>query len=68
MTGADYPDMEPDLIECWSCHGDGVVYSCFEEYACVDPESGCDQCERRCDVCHKKGGSAPSPFSDEDTL
>ena len=36
---------------CWQCGGDGVVYDCFEEYACIDPEGGCDMCERRCDVC-----------------
>ncbi len=36
---------------CWNCGGDGVVYDCFEEYACIDPESGCDQCMTRCDVC-----------------
>lgn len=42
-------------LECYECHGDGVTYSCFEEFACVDPESGCDDCERRCDICEGKG-------------
>lgn len=36
---------------CWQCGGEGYIYNCFEEYACVDPESGCDLCMRRCDVC-----------------
>lgn len=43
-------------IDCWQCAGEGVIYSCFEEYACVDPESGCDECESRCDICRGKGG------------
>lgn len=37
--------------ECWNCSGDGFYYDCFEEYACIDPEGGCDLCMRRCDVC-----------------
>lgn len=45
------PDTEDDLDGCWQCGGEGVVYSCEQEYACIDPESGCDLCERRCDVC-----------------
>lgn len=51
----DFADDEPD---CWNCGGEGVIYSCFEEYACIDPESGCDLCERRCEVCRP---SRPSP-------
>lgn len=38
--------------ECWNCGGEGYVSSCFEECACMDPESGCDLCTRRCDVCN----------------
>jgi hypothetical protein len=41
--------------ECWECHGDGVYYDCFEEYACIDPEGGCSQCERRCQACKGVG-------------
>lgn len=49
--GADASyDYDPDDY-CPNCCGEGVVYSCFEEWACVDPESGCDECERRCDWC-----------------
>ena len=44
-------DDDGDSDLCWQCGGEGVVYDCFEEYACVDPEGGCDLCERRCDVC-----------------
>jgi hypothetical protein len=44
-----------DQAECWNCGGEGVIYSCFEEYACIDPEGGCDECERRCDVCKGVG-------------
>jgi hypothetical protein len=40
--------------ECWNCGGEGYVYNCFEEYACVNPEDGCDECMRRCDVCNAR--------------
>ena len=46
---------DPSDDYCPNCGGDGFVYSCFEEWACVDPEGGCDLCERRCDWCR------PSP-------
>jgi hypothetical protein len=57
--------MEPDDLddsECWNCGGDGYVSSCFEEYACLYPEDGCDLCTRRCDVCnpHKRAALTPS--------
>lgn len=45
---------EPD-DDCWNCGGEGVYSSCFEEFACVDPEGGCDECTRTCDVCKGKG-------------
>lgn len=47
--------MEHDEYEddCPNCGGDGVIYMCQSEYACVDPESGCDLCERPCDWCQK---------------
>jgi hypothetical protein len=58
MTGEDHGpyffNFEEEDAECWDCGGEGVVYDCFEEWACVDPESGCDECMRRCDVCHGK--------------
>ena len=41
-----------DNGDCWNCGGDGFVSSCFEEYACIYPDEGCDQCTRRCDVCN----------------
>lgn len=36
---------------CWQCGGDCIVYDCFEEWACIDPEGGCDLCASQCDVC-----------------
>lgn len=42
--------------ECWQCSGEGVVYMCCEEFACIDPESGCDDCARKCGICYGKGG------------
>ena len=40
-----------DDNDCGNCGGEGFIYDCFEEWACVDPESGCDLCMRRCDWC-----------------
>lgn len=45
-----YHDDEYDA-SCPNCGGEGVYYDCFEEWACIDPEGGCDLCERRCDWC-----------------
>lgn len=47
---ADYLEDREDN-DCWQCGGEGFVVNCFEEYACVDPEGGCDLCTTRCDVC-----------------
>jgi len=44
---------------CPNCAGDGVVYMCQDEIGCVDPEGGCDLCERACDWC--KPRPAPQP-------
>lgn len=49
LTADDLDDDE----DCPNCGGEGVVYCCFEEFACLDPEGGCDDCERRCDWCRK---------------
>lgn len=46
---ADFEDHDDG--DCWQCAGEGYTYDCFEEWACVDPEGGCDLCMRRCDVC-----------------
>lgn len=43
--------MVDDDDECPNCGGEGFFYSCEEEFACIDPESGCDLCRRRCDWC-----------------
>lgn len=47
-------DSHDDDDQCWQCHGEGFTYDCFEEWACVDPESGCDLCTSRCDVCRPR--------------
>jgi hypothetical protein len=52
--GADDHFYDPSDDYCPNCGGEGVVYVCFSEYACVDPESGCDLCERRCDWCQPR--------------
>lgn len=45
----DYHDHDDE--DCWNCGGDGYVSDCFDGM-CVDAESGCDDCTRRCDVCN----------------
>lgn len=40
--------------DCPNCGGEGYVFDCFEEYACIDPEGGCDLCMRRCDWCNPR--------------
>lgn len=40
-----------DDNDCWNCSGEGFVSNCFEEWACMHPDEGCDLCTRLCDVC-----------------
>jgi len=55
MTGEEHTVEFFDFEEqCPNCGGDGVVYMCLDEIGCVDPEGGCDMCERRCDWCRPK--------------
>lgn len=44
-----YDEEEGD--DCWNCGGEGFVCDCYEPWACCDPESGCDDCTKPCDVC-----------------
>ncbi len=45
-------DNEYDDGDCWQCGGEGYVANCQDEIGCVDPESGCDFCTRRCNICN----------------
>lgn len=49
----DYGDFDDDT-ECANCGGEGFYYSCEEEFACLDPEGGCDLCRRRCNWCQPR--------------
>ena len=51
MDPHDFDDFDEMDNSCPNCGGEGYVYSCFEEFACIDPEGGCDLCMRRCDWC-----------------
>jgi hypothetical protein len=53
-------EIGPDDGDCPNCNGEGFYSDCFEEYACADPEGGCDLCMRPCDWCRHK---TPSPSS-----
>lgn len=61
MTPPPKSTMDDDGMDdvCPNCGGEGYVYDCFEEYACVDPESGCDLCMRRCDWCNPRKPKQP---------
>ena len=62
LEGDDF-DHDPGDC-CPNCGGDGVVYSCFDECGCVDPESGCGDCERVCDWCKPRRPLPPPPSSE----
>jgi len=42
--------MNPDDEECPECGGEGYTFDCFDG-CCVDADSGCDDCGRRCIAC-----------------
>lgn len=50
---------------CYECGGEGFVYYCFEEFACIDPEGGCDMCMRRCDLCRPRKPKSTTPHPSE---
>jgi hypothetical protein len=39
---------------CYECGGEGFVSNCVSDYACIDPEYGCDLCTYECDLCGPK--------------
>lgn len=43
--------LNPSGEDCPECGGEGYISDCFEEFACLDPESGCADCTRRCRGC-----------------
>lgn len=43
-------DLNPRDEECWHCGGEGYTYDCVDG-CCVDAESGCEDCARRCVEC-----------------
>lgn len=45
-------DMDCDDHDCWNCGGEGYVSDCFEEYACLHPDDGCELCMERCEFCN----------------
>jgi hypothetical protein len=48
--------LDGEWTGCWQCGGEGETAHCWEEWACDDPEGGCDECRERCDICHGRGG------------
>lgn len=43
--------LNPSGEDCPECGGEGYTYDCFQEFACIDPESGCPDCVRSCLWC-----------------
>lgn len=61
-SAADEDEFDHDPGDCCpNCGGDGVIYMCQDEIGCVDPESGCDLCERTCDWCKPRRPLPPPP-------
>lgn len=61
----DY-DNEYDDSDCWNCGGEGYVADCQDEIGCIDPESGCDFCIRRCPICRARAAlSDPSALEEQ---
>ena len=58
----DYDDYEDG---CYECGGEGFVSDCVEEWACVDPEYGCDYCTRRCPLCNPARAASPDTAKSE---
>jgi len=52
-TPDDYYDMDYG-DGCAYCD-DGFVAHCEQEFACVNPDYGCDLCLRPCEVCGGAG-------------
>jgi hypothetical protein len=50
MSDPEQDDLYDDG-SCGNCGGEGLVYDCFDGF-CMDAESGCDDCARRCDWCN----------------
>lgn len=44
-------ELNPSDEDCSHCGGEGYLADCHEEWACIDPESGCEDCMRRCPEC-----------------
>lgn len=49
-------ELNPNGDDCWYCHGEGETSDCFEQFACIDPESGCADCRRPCPECRINAG------------
>lgn len=54
-------DFEYEDTSCPNCGGEGFVAHCWEEYACIDPEGGCDDCLEPCDWCNPPPGRTAPP-------
>lgn len=64
----DFYEDEGDTSDCHNCHGEGFVAHCFEEWACMYPDEGCDLCMRRCDWCASTSTAVGSVYpKTEDT-
>lgn len=58
-------DEDYDENDCWNCGGEGFVSNCFQEFACMYPDEGCDDCTKPCDVCRPRKNPAPDDTGSE---
>lgn len=70
-TPDDYVDYDDHMDGgCYECGGEGFVSDCVEEWACIDPEYGCDYCTRRCPLCNspKRDPAQGTPTRSAETI
>ena len=61
-------DIDHDMAldeECWNCGGKGFYFCCEDEIGCIDPDAGCDLCQRRCEYCNPKRPHPPAERTDD---
>lgn len=66
IARSDLNEHNSHVVDCWQCDGEGFIAHCWEEWACLHPDDGCDQCRRKCDICDGKGGYRV-PFGSKET-
>ncbi len=71
---ASSDDFNDDAANCSECGGTRFVSSCWDEWACLHPDEGCDFCTIRCEFClpaiameARQGGDAKQGSVEDDS-